>query len=52
MATSQARFKWTNDKLINLTKYLQEFKSSWAKFSFWNNDSFQWQQGFSLIMVI
>ena len=28
MATSQARFKWTDDKLINLVKYLQEFKSS------------------------
>ena len=28
MATLQARFKWTNDKLINLIKCLQEFKSS------------------------
>ena len=28
MATLQAHFKWTNDKLINLIKCLQEFKSS------------------------
>ena len=28
MATSQARFKWTDYKLTNLTKRLQEFKSS------------------------
>ena len=28
MATSQARLKWTDDKLINLIKCLQEFKSS------------------------
>ena len=28
MATSQARFKWTDDKLTNLIKCLQEFKSS------------------------
>ena len=28
MATSQARSKWTDDKLINLIKCLQEFKSS------------------------
>ena len=28
MATSQARFKWTDDKLTNLIKYLQEFKNS------------------------
>ena len=27
MATSQARFKWTDEKLVNLTKCLQEFKS-------------------------
>ena len=27
MVTSQARFKWTDDKLINLIKCLQEFKS-------------------------
>ena len=30
MATSQARFKWTDNKLINLIKCLQEFKSSMA----------------------
>ena len=28
MATSQAHFKWTDDKIINLIKCLQEFKSS------------------------
>ena len=28
MATSQARFRWPDDKLTNLIKYLQEFKSS------------------------
>ena len=27
MATSQTHFKWTDDKLINLEKNLQEFKS-------------------------
>ena len=26
--TSQARFRCTDDKLVNLVKYLQEFKSS------------------------
>ena len=28
MVTSQARFKWNDDKFINLVKCLQEFKSS------------------------
>ena len=28
MVTSQARFKWTDGKLINLIKCLQELKSS------------------------
>ena len=28
MTTSQVRFKWTDDKHINLIKYLQEFKNS------------------------
>ena len=28
MTTSQARFKWTDDKHINFIKYLQEFKNS------------------------
>ena len=28
MVTSQARFKWTDEKLINLIKRLQEFKTS------------------------
>ena len=27
MANSRVRFKWVNDKLVNLTKPLQEFKS-------------------------
>ena len=27
MATSKARFKWTDDILINVIKYLQEFES-------------------------
>ena len=27
MATSQARFRWIDDKLINLIKCLQEFKN-------------------------
>ena len=30
--TSQARFKWTDDKLINLIKCLREFDSSYAKY--------------------
>ena len=38
MATLQARFKLTNDKLINLIKYLQEFASSYVKLSFLNID--------------
>ena len=41
MATSQGRFKWTNDKPINLIKCLQELYSSYVKFSFLNIDSFQ-----------
>ena len=28
MTTSQTFFKWTDDKLINLIKCLQEFKNS------------------------
>ena len=28
MATSQACFKWTDEKFINLIKWLQEFKIS------------------------
>ena len=52
MTISQARFKWTGDKLINLIKCLQEFDSLYAKFTFLNIDSFQWPQGFELIIVI
>ena len=52
MTTSQARFKWTDDKLINLIKGLQEFDSSYVKFSFLNTDSFQRLQGFEVTIVI
>ena len=52
MTTSQARFKWTDDKLNNLIKCLQEFESSYVKFSFQNIDSFQWLQGFEVIILI
>ena len=52
MATSQTRFIWTDDKPINLIKCLQEFDSSYVKFSFSNIDSFQWLQGFEVIIVI
>ena len=51
MATSQARFKWTDNKFLNLIKCLQEFDSSHVKFSFLNIDSFQWLQGFEVIIV-
>ena len=44
MEIPQARFKWTDDKLISLIKYLQEFDSSYVKFLFLNIDSFQWLQ--------
>ena len=46
MSTSPGRFKWTDDKLINLIKCLQDFDSSNVKFSFLNIDGFQWLQGF------
>ena len=52
MATSQARFKWTDDKLINLIKCLQEFTNSYVEFRFLNIDSFQWLQEFKVIMVM
>ena len=52
MTTSKARFKWTDDKLNNLVKCLQEFESSYVKFSFLNIDSFQWLQGLEVIIVI
>ena len=52
MATAKARFKWTDDKLINLIKFLQEFDSSYVKFSFFNIDSFQCLRGFEVIIVI
>ena len=38
MATSQARFKWTDDKVINLIKCLQEFKSS-MEFRNWDSNA-------------
>ena len=31
MATSQGRFKWTDDKPVNLIKFLQELDSSYVK---------------------
>ena len=52
METSQGRFKWTYGKAINLIKCLQELNGSYAKFSFLNIDSFQWLQGFEVIIVI
>ena len=52
MATAKARFKWTDDKLINLIKFLEEFDSSYVKFSFFNIDSFQCLRGFEVIIVI
>ena len=52
MATSQGRFKWTDDKPIKLMKCLEEFDSSYIKFSFLNIDSFQWLQGFEVITVL
>ena len=50
--TSQRRFKQTDDKPINLIKCLQELDSSYVKFSYLNIDSFQWLQGFEIIIVI
>ena len=52
MATSQGRFKWTDDKPINLIKCLKELDSSYVKFAFLNIDSFQWLQGFEVTIVI
>ena len=52
MATSQARFKWSDEKSINLTKCLQELDSLYVKFSILNIYSFQWLQGFEVIIVI
>ena len=52
MTTSKAHFKWTDDKLNNLVKCLQEFESLYVKFSFLNIDSFQWLEGLEVIIVI
>ena len=38
MMTSQTCFKWTDDKLINVIKCLEEFDSSYVNFSFLNID--------------
>ena len=38
MTTSQTRFKWTDDKLINLIKCLEKFDSLYVNFSFLNID--------------
>ena len=51
MTTSQTRFKWTDDKLINLIKCLEEFDSSYVNFSFLSID-WQWLQGFEVIIMI
>ena len=59
MVTSQARFKWTNEKLSNLIKCLPKLKSSMEltncdsniKFSFLHIDSFQWLQGFEVTVI-
>ena len=52
MATLQPRFRWTDDKLINLIKCLQELKNSYVKFSFLSTDSFQWLKRFEVIRVL
>ena len=51
MATSQARFKWTDDKPINLIKCLQELDSSYVKLSCLNIYGFQWPQWFKVIIA-
>ena len=52
MATWQERFKWIDDKPIILIECLQELDSSYVKISFLNADSFQWLQGFEVIIMI
>ena len=52
LATSQGRFKWADDKTINLLKCLQELDSLYIKFSFLNIDSFQWLLGFEVMIMI
>ena len=51
MATSQGRFKLTDDEPINLIKCLRELDSSYVKFSFLNIDSFHWLQGFKVTQI-
>ena len=48
MSTSQAPFKQTYDKRINLIKCLQEFKRLFVKFSFLNSDNFSDCKGLKL----
>ena len=43
MATSQGHFKWTDDKTINLMKFLQELESSYVKISFLKNENYKFQ---------
>ena len=40
MATSLTHFKWTDDKLVNVIKRLQEYQSSYEKFWFLKFDGF------------
>ena len=51
MATWQGCFTWIDDKPIILIECLQELDSSYVKISFLNTDSFQWLQGFEVIMI-
>ena len=51
LATSQGRFKWADDKTINLLKCLQELDSLYVKFSFLNIGSFQWLLGFEVMII-
>ena len=48
METSQGRFKWTDEKPINLRKCLQELDSLYVQLTFSNIDSFQCLQGFEV----
>ena len=52
MATSKARFKWTDDNPVSLLKCLQELDNSYVKLSFLNIDSFQWLKVFEVIILI
>ena len=49
--TSTFQMHWWHWWLISHIKCLQEFYSSYAKFSFFIIESFQWLQGFEAIIV-